>query len=208
MKTMDGCYYASLGGQVFGLSQIVPTFMTLCLTVMGLATHQIMFPLFGIYLDGAQMVLWIFQSYFQAVRPNPICQLYNTYAFPSITMYYVASLITFVFVYGYFWDVAHSWVIWLIFYLVGFGLPLILVHYSFNRVWEVLFSVAFGIVFTSVFVIVLKFYICPVLPFILSDFPSTWMGYRDEFLMSPEQKQRFKQCAAALKDENTSVVRG
>jgi len=176
--------------------------MSTFLSILTLLTSQIIFVFFGFYLQGMQMFLWEFQSYFESQRPNPVCQLYHTYAFPSIEGYYVAALVTFIILYGYYWDYAHSWMVWLVLYFVAFIPPLLLVWFSYNRWWELVFSMLAGIGFTLVFVITLKLYITPILPYLMNSKLSWWLNYQDTYLMCEKDRKSFKKCRAILKKYN------
>ena len=200
---MAGCYYGSFVGIAFGWTQVIPTTVTTILSVMGFATQQVIFPLYGLYLHGTSLVLWIFQTYLQQVRANPVCQLYQTLAFPSTVSYYIASVITFIVLYAYLWDVYISWFKWLLLYALAV-MPIILVWVGYNSVVEILISMLIGVIFTSMFVIVLKLYISPLLPFLLNAFPFTYLGYVDSYLMNGKQIVECNRCRISL---NTNVVR-
>jgi hypothetical protein len=91
-----GCYYASVWGQVFGATQILPTIVTSFLSLTVIITGGVVFFIYGLYLHAFQFGLWAFQLNFQYTRVNPICQLYQTYAFPSVEAFYAASVATMV----------------------------------------------------------------------------------------------------------------
>lgn len=182
---MSGCYYATWAGAAFGWTQVFPSIVTLMLSAVGLLTSQIMFLFFGLYLHAMQYELWVFQSYFQSQRPNPVCQLYHAYAFPSIEAYYAGAVVTAFIMYGYMWDIPHGVIAWLFFYVIA-AFPLIMVWFGYNVWWEVLLSLGMGVVFTALFVIVLKLYISPAMPYILNEIPATWLGYKDTYLMDED----------------------
>jgi len=202
---MNGCYYASLMGEVFGLTQLIPTIVTYFLTATSFFFRGFFILwIYGFYLHAVQLLLWVIQVYLEQVRPDPTCQIYQSFAFPSIAAFYVASIFTFFALYSYYWYVEQSWLVWFLSYIVLAGVPVILVANSYNHPWEVAVSMFFGIAFTWIYVIVLRLYICPTLPFLLNEFPCSTLGYTDTFLMSEEENLECIRCHAAL---NTNVVR-
>lgn len=186
-----------MAGQAFGWTQVFPGTVTLFLSVAGFVTEQFLWPFLGLYLHGAQLVLWIFQVYFNSVRPNPVCQLYHAYAFPSVPAFYVAAVIAGFVTYAYMWDVYLSWIPWLVFYLLA-AFPAIMVWFQYNRWWEVLFSMGLGAAMTVVFIIVTRLYICPTLPYLLNDIPCSWLGYKDLYLMDKKQLEECRKCQNAI----------
>jgi hypothetical protein len=193
---MYECYYTSFAGMAFGWTQTFPAFVTLTLSIFGAVTSEIAFLIFGLYLHFAQYELWPFQSYFKSVRPNPICQLYHSYAFPNVESFYVAAIISAFVTYGYLWDKAYGVIAWLILDILA-ALPLVLIFFSYSRWWELFVSMALGVFFSTVFVIVLKSYICPLLPYLLNTTPCTWLGYTDTYLMNKIQRIEFEKCRNA-----------
>jgi len=189
-----------MAGQAFAWTQVLPTLISLNLSLMSLVTSQIMFFFFGLYLQGMQLILWIFQSYFQYLRPNPICQVYHSYAFPNIEMFYALALVTFVIAYGFYWDYAHSWLVWLFLYIVAFAPPIILVWFSYSLWWEVVFSGLLGVGFTWIFVLTLKLYIAPILPYLLNSNLAWWLGYVDTYLMCKTDQKTFSECRRMLQE--------
>lgn len=196
---MDGCYFASYVGQVFGWTQMLPVLITLTLTVLGIISHQFIWAVYGGFLYITQLLLWILQLYYKQMRPDPICQLYHSYAYPSMSGYYSASLVTFAVAYAYYWNVVQPWFVWLILYLLAAVPPIVVVFLSYNGIWEVVFSMAFGVVFTTLFVISLKLYISPTLPYILSEFPCSTLGYVDTYLMCASDLKKYTKCKDVIK---------
>ena len=199
---MDGCYYTSIAGQVFGWTQILPTLITSALSILSFVNSEIIFVFLGLYLHVVQLLLWVFQVYFEQMRVDPICQQYQTYAFPSIPSFYAAALITSVTVYAYYWKVVHGWLTWLRLYII-LSLRFVFVWVSYNRPSEVLFSMTIGVKFTTVWVIVLRLFIAPTLPYLLNSFPCSLFGYTDRFIMKECEQTDYVSCKAAL---NTIVL--
>lgn len=191
---MDGCYYATLFGKAFGVTQVLPSLITLNMSVMSMVTSEIIFVLYGLYLHLMQLFLWVFQYYFQQMHINPVCQQYQNYAFPSIETFYAASLVMFVITYSYRWEVVHSWYTWMMLLLIGILPPFILIFLSYNSLTDILISMGLGMLLTGLFVIILDLFIGPTLPYILTEFPASWMGYKDTYIMRKNIKKEFIRC--------------
>ena len=182
----SGCYYVSVGASVFGWTRAVPLLVGLCCTVLTIATGQALYFMFALYLYIPQWIVFCFQYYFQYVRPDPICQLYQTWAFPSMEAMYVGAIVGALFTYAYFWPVSHGWISWLFFFLFAIVPPALLIYYEYNRWWEIAFSLGFGFLSSLAFVVVLKFFIKPKMPYLKLHFPFYLMGYTDEMISSKE----------------------
>lgn len=195
-------------GQVFGWTLILPSFITSTLSVMSFVTSELIWVFLGLYLHAMQLLIWVVQTYLESMRVNPICQQYQTYAFPSIVAYYAISLATFVILYAYFWGVAHSVLAWIVLYGLIFVPPLALVGASYNTTSEVLISMIIGIAATTAFVVVLRVYIKPTLPYLVNDFPCSLLGYVDTYITDCDaEREECKRCAEAL-DRNIAAVPG
>jgi hypothetical protein len=178
---------------------MVPTAVGLALTLMTMSTKQPLYFFFNLYLYIPQWFLWCFQYYFQVARPDPICQLYHTWAFPSVEAFYVASLVTLFVLIVYVWDIDHSWFTWVLFIVFGLAPPLVLIWTSYNRWWEVLFSVLFGVLSTAVFVALWCNYMVPNLPY-WQNYSFLWLcAYEDNICMSKEQQQLYAQIRDEIK---------
>ena len=199
---MDGCYYVGVGAQAFGWTQIVPSIVGICFLVLTAWTRQVFFVIFGTFLYLPQFVLWCFQRYFEVVMPDPVCQLYHSYAFPSITTFYVAVLITVFFIISYWWNYSHPWSIYVMFYGLVLIVPFILVWTGYNQWWQVLFSLGFGVAVGIFFVVIFRYYVSPIMPYLLFQFPLWHMGYQDTFLLSDRERSKYKQLE---REWNTSV---
>jgi hypothetical protein len=183
-----GCYYLSIGGSVFGWTQSIPLLVGLCCTVLTIATGEAVYFLFALYLYIPQWIVWCFQYYFQYVRPNPVCQLYHTWAFPSMEAMYVGAIVGALFTYAYFWRVDHGWITWLFFFLFATIPPIVLINYEYNRWWEVLFSLGFGALSSVLFVVVLWFFVKPKISYLKLHFPFYIMGYTDTMIKKTDKK--------------------
>jgi hypothetical protein len=187
MSFGPGCYYLSVWGQAFGLTQMVPTAVTCGLTLLTAATGEPVYFFFGLYLYIPQGFTWVFQYYFQWIRPNPVCQAYQTWAFPSTESMYVGAFIgAFVsFVWAY--QIYHTWTIWFIIYLVGIVPPFILVYMQYNIWYEVVMSMALGLVAGILFSVVMRNFVRPKMPYLMLHFPLWICGYKDTILAKNDQ---------------------
>jgi hypothetical protein len=178
----NGCYYLSISGQAFGWTQMVPTIVTLMLSAITAVSGEIVFFLFALYLYIPQYIVWVFQYYFQQVRPDPICQLYHTYAFPSTESMYIGAILGAFVSFAATWQVYHSWFVWLCLYLFALVPPLVLVYTQYNQWWEVLFSMVFGGFAGVMFTAVMRNFFRPKAAYLRVHFPFYTMGYQDTIL--------------------------
>lgn len=186
---MEGCYYVSIYGTAFGLTQMVPIFVTVACTVLSMATSQAFYVIFAFYLYVPQYIVWIFQQYFQYIRPNPICQLYNTWAFPSMEAMYTGAVVGAFAAYAYLWVVEHSWISWLFVYLVTALAPFVLIYTEYNRWWEIAFSMGFGALSSIAFVLVVRYFMRPWMPYLKLHFPFYLFGYVDNMMRKDRRNQ-------------------
>lgn len=186
---MEGCYYVGYSGWAFGWTQMIPVLVTLVCSVLTTATHQPLYFLFSLFLYIPQTTLWCFQAYFQVVMPDPICQLYHSWAFPSIPAFYVGVAVTVFFAITWLWRFDHSWIVYLIMYWTGVIPGLFLIWYGYNRWWEVLLSLGYGVAFGLFFSLVMKHYVLPVMPYLQLYPPLDTFEYRDTLCMNSEMSQ-------------------
>lgn len=221
ISDLDGCWYVSVYGYTWAWTHILPTLMTLSLTVASLRLHGYewfgggylflfffffftdspnfspppfhhRFPtIYGVYLHFWQLILWAFQVNWQIMRPHPSCAHIHTYAFPSQEAFYVAALSTLIILYSYLWRIPMAILTWLFIYTLIMGVPAVLVFFQYNRPWEILISMILGIVATVPFVLVIRLYIRPYIPYILNQFPWYHFEYVDTFCCT-KQEQKFK----------------
>lgn len=187
---MDGCYYISAWGWAFGWTQQIPILISLIAFVITAYTKEPLYFLFSWFLWIPQITIWTFQAYFQMVMPDPICQAYHTYAFPSVTAFYVGVVVVTFFAVALLWEIEHSWVNWLIMMMFGIVPPLILIWFGYNRWWEVLFSLGYGALFGLGFAFVLRYLIQPVMPYLEFHFPLFTFGYEDRICMTEEERSQ------------------
>ena len=180
--SMDGCYYTTLWGEAFGWTQLLPTVVSLMLSFTSLFKPEVTFLFLGLYLHAWQLGLWSIQLYIHQDRPNPICQEYHSYAFPSIEAFYVAALVVTLVGYSVVYGYRHPIGAWLLLVFAFVAPPATLVFFAYNTVAEVLVSMGIGIVAAVIFVIAVAIYIRPATPYIINSWPLTWLGYTDSWI--------------------------
>lgn len=196
-----GCYYASAWGQAFAWTQLVPYIVSIGLTLLAVVTNQFMYWALGWYLHGVQLLLWFVQLNLQIDRPNPLCQEYHTYAFPSIEAYYIGAVVTFIIVYSRVWKTGLSLYVWAILVATTVIPPIILVFLAYNQWYEVLISMAVGAVASIVIIIMFWVYIYDALPYIQNVFPFSWAHFQDSYIWTNSEKEhekveRIRRCLA------------
>lgn len=194
----QGCYYASMWGQAFAWTQLLPSIISLGLTVLTLITFELLFVFLGYYLHGIQLLLWFVQLNLQIDRPNPLCQEYHSYAFPSVEGYYIGAIVAFVLGYSYVWKVRQSWYAW--FVLLGLTVvpPTVLVFLAYNEWYEVVISMAIGVLASIIFIIILWVYIYDAIPYIENLFPFHWLKYKDNYIWRSSDA-KYKKVERAIK---------
>jgi len=147
-----------------------------------MVTHESIFAIFGFYLWIPQFVIWNFQYYFQSIRPNPICQTYHTFAFPSNEAFYTFAIVGAFFTYAWYVPSEQSWVSWLLLYITATIISLVLIYIEYNRWWEILFTAAFGYLCGAAFIIMCKYFIKPKIRYLNFCFPFELFEYRSEYI--------------------------
>ena len=185
---MDQCYYTTIVGQAYGVSKLFPSLLSWFLWIYGRISSELGFTLYGLFLWFWQVALWVFQIFFESTRADPICQFYQTYSFPSIPIFYGASLVTALIMYSIQWDTVMTTLTWILLYFVAFAPPVIVYYTAFNQWWEILISFVLGVVATILFVIMMRVYIKPMIPYLLTVFPCTTLGYIDTYMMDENDR--------------------
>jgi hypothetical protein len=183
MELAAGCYYVSILGQAFAWTQFVPYLVSLVLTVLTFVTNQFLFVILGSYLHAVQMILWAIQLYLHVDRVDPVCQQYHTFAFPSIEAYYIGALVSFVII----WKRQQTVFVWLCLLLIFVVPCTVLVFLAYNRWYEVLISMAIGVVSSAFLVLLLRVYMKPGVPFLLFAFPLHWLQYEDTYIVTSKR---------------------
>lgn len=189
MDYIHGCFYVTAQGSALAWTQVLPTLISLSLSLLTFFNCQVLFLYLGVYLHAFQLLLWSIQLALRIDRPDPICQEYHTYSFPSIESFYIAALVTFLIGYSVFWNVRQKWSLWLTVFIFFIVPPTVLVFFSFNVWYEVVISLGIGVIATFLFIIFLYVYIQENSPYYLNIFPLNWIGYKDDYLYIPTSKK-------------------
>ena len=190
---VEGCYIFSWKGQAFSWMHILPTIITLSITIASLrrdGRKEFLPFAFGLYLHAWQFALWAFQVHFSIVRPDPICAQHHTYAFPSQEAFYVGALVAAFVTYSAFWRYPLGWITWLFLYCLVLGPPFVLVWNLHNRIWELAVSMGLGAIAGVLFISVVAVYITPMLPYVCNQAPWTWFHTCDTWCMDDVQRER------------------
>lgn len=174
---MSGCYYISLSGQAFGYTQLIPLFFITVMFFIKMVTRNWIWVIFGFWLYLPQYIMWLFQRYFQYVRPDPICAVYQSFAFPSIESFYIGVAVGLFVVYTFMHEIEQSWFAWTLVFVACIVFPVILLMNEFNVWWEVLFSIMFGFVCSWIFVLIYEYFIVPRSKYLTCFFPFWHFGY-------------------------------
>jgi hypothetical protein len=183
------CYYLDIQGQIFGYTQLIPIFFLITMGVLKMVTYNCIWFMFGMWLYLPQFVLWSFQLYFQYIRPNPICAIYQSFAFPSIETFYLGICIGLFVVWTITYEIDQSWMIWTVIYCVGIVVPGILIYTQYNVWWETLFSFLFGFIISWMFVIVTHRFFQPNIKYLVHCFPIWHFGYSSVWVDELEFKK-------------------
>ena len=199
--SIQGCFYVTVYGSALAWTQVLPTLVSLSLTVLTWFDCQVLFMYLGVYLHAFQLLLWSVQLTLKIDRPDPICQEYHTYSFPSVESFYVGALVTFIIGYSVFWQVKRPVTLWLFIFCFFVVPPTVLVFFNFNLWYEVVISLGIGVIASFLLIIFLWVYIQENSPYYLNIFPLNWLGYKDDYLFgchySKEMLRIRKDIAAA-----------
>jgi len=177
---MLGCYYLSIGAQAFGYTQLIPLIATLGFGMMTLVSKNDIWFVFGLWLYLPQYMVWSFQRYFSYVRSDPVCSLYQAYAFPSMESFYYGVIIGIFLWYTIYFQIEQTWFVWLLLYLFVIAIPLILVYTAYNVWWEILFTALFGMVTCYVYILIIRNFFMPKAHYLQNHFPLYHLGFLNE----------------------------
>lgn len=173
-----GCFYVSIGARAFGVTQLIPLIVSGIMFALNAYTGDDLFFWLGLFMYLPNYMVWAFQRFFLYIRPDPVCQAYQTLAFPTFESMYIGGIIGLFFI----WTIVHireqSWFVWLVIYLIGIVFPVVLVYSNYNVWWEVFFSMCFGFISAVFFVYIYDWFIYPLRPYLMNHFPLWHFGYR------------------------------
>ena len=205
----EDCFYFTVGDQALTWFHFFPTGVFFGLWIASLrpdGTRQGALFFYSLYLTMWNLALWALQIHFSILRPNVICGHLYTYAFPSIEAFLFGNLVAAFFTYCYWMQIHISWKNWVIMYGMIVAPQAFMVIVGYNRVWEVLVSFSLGVVSSVFYVSVLWLYIRPLIPYIETQAPFTWLHLKDTYFLkdsglkeSREIKSNVDHCTKCIK---------
>ena len=195
---MSNCVYESYTGQAFGLVQLIPWVIPSFLTAGSITKDRRgrfgfeFTPFwFSFYLTVWQLLIYELQMSFRMMKSDPFCSVISS-TFPSTSTFYITAGISFIILFTFIWNVPLSWQYWL--YLLVFVIvpPSYLVWLEYNEWWEILISVALGVIASATYFLVLWTCISKNLHYILNSTPCTWFHVVDTYLMDKEQEAEYE----------------
>ena len=197
---MSSCVYDTYTGTAFGLIQllpwVVPTFLTVASFTKDRRRRQgfEFTPFwFSFYLSFWQLIIYELQMSFHAMRADPFCTNVFSAAFPSTTVFYTTSGVSFIVLFTFVWNHVITWNYWLYLFVLQIGPPSYLVWVQYNTVAEVLISAALGVAATAIYIIFVYAYAAERMPFILNSQPCRWFCVTDNYLMNDDDEELSEQ---------------
>lgn len=214
---MSACSYPeTLAGSIYSYTQLIVIVVPACISAMAVSKIwyflarrerfgvQFLHKWYGTWMLVMAMLVAIAQSNQNVLRPDPYCPDIIDYAFPSMTAFVVASLVTYVFLYTYLWNVVLPWVWWAAIETLLL-LPAVFVWFGVNTWLEILVSTLIGVVTTAVYLIAVRVLVARHVPMLLRLYPSTVFGCVDNLLMSIRQQQWSEYLGALMRENRTTL---
>lgn len=195
------CGYTSYASQAYVYIQWIPFIVPLVISMAAWTftptgvdgkmkpVKQIILILFGLWLIVMEWFLYILQYVFQVQRYDPYCVDVLTYAFPSRISFYLATLITYLFMFAYLWNAEIHWIYWTSVFLFFVGPQSMLLWMLYNTWQEELLSTVFGVITTSMFMLFYRFYVADIVPYLVHQRPWTWFSAADTWIINEEQQR-------------------
>jgi len=195
------CGYNSYGNQVYQGVQWIPFIVPLVISAAAWTftptgefgkmkpVKQIILVFFGLWLAFMEYFLYILQFYFNLQKPDPYCMDLLTYAFPSRISFYLATMITYLLLYGYLWNAELHWIYWTGTLLFFIGPQSMLVWMLYNTWQEALVSSFLGVVSTTFFMVFYWGFVTQHVPYLVMQSPWTWFSAADTWTLTIEQQR-------------------
>lgn len=189
------CTYGSLESAALYFVDVIGFSVGIAFYVAGILQSDLFPTIYGLFLKSAWFIMWVFRIYLDIQLEDPRCPGVFYYAFPNPPSFYVASLATLLVMYRLWYPLKHPW---------GWGSGLLLgglvLAAPFTLLWfqrvlwyHVLITFLLGIVSTAVFMVVVRFYVTPVMPYLVMQAPATWLGMTENyFLRVPHDRRSVK----------------
>lgn len=176
------CVYPSLFGQAFSYTHALPLVIPLALWIFSIRWDskgnwgfECIINLYSWILTWGYFIILILKGSFQVSRPDPYCPDQMGMVYPSVTAFYIGSIVTFIILLTYLWNIPLSEGYWVVVIGISGTLFLVLVRSTYNTLYEVLLSSLIGLVFTTVFLIYFRFF-SPDLDIIVKQRPWCWFS--------------------------------
>lgn len=176
------CYYGDYLGYGVAMVHAIPLVIAWSISVVGLVTHEVIFFLFGLFLHFMQICVIFLQSYYHRDTVDLYCKFTKYYTFPNTEMFFIIAVITFVLLYHYLWK-SRLTIITYIFLLIFLLIPIIILFIVGTLdVLNIFLTIIISSFSTTIFVILLHFYIIPNLKYTLKNRPWSWFGYKNTYI--------------------------
>lgn len=204
---MVSCQFDSYSLYVFSGVQLIgwvlPVILTFFSRYRDPVTHkwvaEMFLVAFSYYLFYAQLFLYILQIAMHQLQPDPFCPGVMTYGFPALPPFYVGVCIAMTlllpvfleFSYGVISGVSILSCIWI-------APPAVLVWFSFYSWQQVALSLGIGLLVTLLFVLMYRFWLLPLLPYVLNVAPASTLGLVDTWFQTDAQQLETRRIAQIL----------
>lgn len=206
------CGYNSYASQIYSGVDWIPFIVPLAIsaaawtfTPTGKDGHmkpakQLILIFFGLWLLLMELFVYMAQVYANVQRPDPYClELVMVYAFPSRISFYLATLVTYLFMFAYLWNAEIHWLYWTC-TLLFFVAPQAMLVWMVQNTWqEALISTLIGVISTIVFMVFYRFFVIDVTPYLVQQRPWTWFSAADTWTMTRKQQEDSLRIQAILK---------
>lgn len=194
MTDTPPCILSETAAKIFLGLQLSPWAVSGIIWVLNLVqSGSVFFYYISLWLGFSHYTLYPFQEQFNMIRPEIMCALgQESYKFPSVMIYYVGSVVTIVIVYCAMWPTRTSYMRWVWIGLLMLAPSFVLVWFEFNVWYEVLFSMLWGAIQTTGFMLVMRFFLRPAWPYMECAPPCTWMGLNDDAGWLCEQTNEYR----------------
>lgn len=196
------CVYDSYVGQVYSGIQWIPFIASLAISVAAWGVSprgtngtvkpakQLILLLFAIWLLVMEFFLYVLQVFFDRQRADPFCYNVFYYVFPSRITFYLAVLVTYLFMFAMLWDAELHWIYWTCVFLFFVGPQSMLLWMTYNTWQESLVSTIFGSVSTIFFMVVYRYVLMDYAPYLVNQRPWTWFSAADSWAMDETRLRR------------------
>ncbi len=175
---MNQCIQGGVSGTVFVTMQWLPLLVAASLGGVSWVTGSVFFFVIGTWLWLSSYLLYPLQTYFNTLRASVMCQTgQSMYSFPSIEMFYIASVVTIVVFYAIAYKGRPGWFSWACLFFL-FAIPaVVLCFFQLNVWWEVLWSALAAVVLNVAFMSAIYIFVSPNVPYLEVILP---LGYNDD----------------------------